>query len=373
MKKSILGALPVGFVGTIYGVKFFLVHQYDITGDVTVQAYDDKTKELIFELRNNNKEQAEKKFIEYILNNPNYTFKNYKNRAEEEKAIRTKTKPFLNNLVKEIREYNKNKVKMPAKNKKTKRPVKAKAPAKQGRKAKPIHQVSVPNYSVAIDKLKKAKGPGKRKSASGRTYYESRVNRSDMPGSLTGYKYFNVAYLKSLDDLKKAYFSLSKKLHPDVGGNTADFQTMQGEYEMLMDAFLTEGNFSKEQIKNEIELDAAFQGVVNALAQYPQINIELIGSWIWVSGATFPIKDVLKQLGFEFAGKKKMWYINTTGVKTKRTKTLEIDEIRKKYGTKIITPKGDRSLNGTPLSTAAKRKLKLKFRNLIKKLNKAAK
>lgn len=32
----------------------------------------------------------------------------------------------------------------------------------------------------------KAKRPGKRKSASGKTYYERRKNRSDKPGSLTG-------------------------------------------------------------------------------------------------------------------------------------------------------------------------------------------
>jgi hypothetical protein len=36
------------------------------------------------------------------------------------------------------------------------------------------------------DKQYKALPPGKRKSASGKTYYESRKNRSDMPGSLTG-------------------------------------------------------------------------------------------------------------------------------------------------------------------------------------------
>lgn len=36
------------------------------------------------------------------------------------------------------------------------------------------------------DKVWKAKAPGKRKSASGKTYYERRKNRSDKPGSLTG-------------------------------------------------------------------------------------------------------------------------------------------------------------------------------------------
>lgn len=42
--------------------------------------------------------------------------------------------------------------------------------------------------NIEKDFLKKAKVPGKRKSASGRTYYERRANRSDKPGSLLGIK-----------------------------------------------------------------------------------------------------------------------------------------------------------------------------------------
>lgn len=40
--------------------------------------------------------------------------------------------------------------------------------------------------NVSADKKRKAKKPGKRKSASGRVYYEYRKNRTDKKGSLTG-------------------------------------------------------------------------------------------------------------------------------------------------------------------------------------------
>lgn len=40
--------------------------------------------------------------------------------------------------------------------------------------------------NTSIDKKKKAKAPGKRKSATGKTYYERRKNRSDKKGTLTG-------------------------------------------------------------------------------------------------------------------------------------------------------------------------------------------
>lgn len=38
----------------------------------------------------------------------------------------------------------------------------------------------------SADIKRKAKPPGKRKSSSGRTYFENRKNRSDIPGKLTG-------------------------------------------------------------------------------------------------------------------------------------------------------------------------------------------
>lgn len=40
------------------------------------------------------------------------------------------------------------------------------------------------------------------------------------------------------------------------------------------------------------------------------IEIELVGSWIWVSGNTYPVKEQLKEAGIFWAGKKKKWYLN---------------------------------------------------------------
>lgn len=40
--------------------------------------------------------------------------------------------------------------------------------------------------SISRDKQRRAKAPGKRKSASGKVYYERRKNRSDVPKTLTG-------------------------------------------------------------------------------------------------------------------------------------------------------------------------------------------
>jgi len=46
------------------------------------------------------------------------------------------------------------------------------------------HYRQIGKSNVRYDKRQKAKKPGKRKSSSGKVYYEYRKNRSDMPGRL---------------------------------------------------------------------------------------------------------------------------------------------------------------------------------------------
>lgn len=56
--------------------------------------------------------------------------------------------------------------------------------------------------NIEKDFAKKAKAPGKRKGASGKTYYERRANRSDKPGSLLGIMTDNVKRLSDAIKLK---------------------------------------------------------------------------------------------------------------------------------------------------------------------------
>jgi hypothetical protein len=58
--------------------------------------------------------------------------------------------------------------------------------------------------NTVMDKMLKAKPPGKRKSASGKEYTEVRKNRTDKPGFLTGTN-SDPFILKSLEDLKNEY------------------------------------------------------------------------------------------------------------------------------------------------------------------------
>jgi len=178
--------------------------------------------------------------------------------------------------------------------------------------------------------------------------------------------YFNVEQIKDLDELRKEYQRLAKKYHPDAGGTHEDFIAMRYEFEQLSNSFLKNGGFSKQKIDAEVEIDHHLMEIVEALINY-DIRIEVIGSWIWASGNTYPIKEELKKAGFVFAPKKKMWYINTTGQKT-RSKGMDIDAIRNKYGSKDIKS-GRKELNG--LGAVQTKIVKKELSALIKAVKRA--
>lgn len=187
--------------------------------------------------------------------------------------------------------------------------------------------------------------------------------------------YFNINSIKSLEDLKRAYWIQAKKHHPDTGGSETEFRELTDEYDRLTDQYLKNGNFTASEIKNEIELDEIYKEIIYNLVMYPDLKIELIGTWIWVSGNTYPIRTILKAAGFQFAPKKVMWYFNTTGQRSKSRTEHTIDQIRGKYGSKDIrTGQDAKYLQGLPKNHKARlTKLKGQFRKLKLKLKKRAK
>ena len=63
------------------------------------------------------------------------------------------------------------------------------------------------------------------------------------------------------------------------------------------------------------------------------IVIEIIGTWIWVKGNTYPVKSQLKALHFKWSSQKHMWYWGTLTHRVHNTMPMEY--IRMKYGSNI--------------------------------------
>ncbi len=121
---------------------------------------------------------------------------------------------------------------------------------------------------------------------------------------------FNMKYLdeniRTLEELKKTYHRWCLKLHPDVGGRDAEMKILNAEYERLFERVKNiHVNKDGEQYEKDTEeTPEMFHDLIDALMKLADIEIEIIGCFVWVSGETKQHKEKLKELGFRWHSKK---------------------------------------------------------------------
>ena len=150
-----------------------------------------------------------------------------------------------------------------------------------------------------------------------------------------------------LQEIKQRYKELALAWHPDrEGGDTATMQDINAEYQTIIkNAFY---DFTDAKSKMDEEEYIKYPDIIQRLIVIDDILIEIMGTWLWVSG--YPIKDMTKlhrkelsAAGLIYSGKKQMWYYRPEEAKMYKWKgTKTIDEIRQKYGSKVVRKPKDK-------------------------------
>ena len=151
---------------------------------------------------------------------------------------------------------------------------------------------------------------------------------------------------RTAEELKKQYKKLALEHHPDRGGSTADMQEINAEYERLFARLKDvhqnkDGEFYTARTETT-ETASEFMDIIEKLIHMDGVQIELCGSWLWLTGNTKTWCKEIRAAGFRWSANKTAWYFHRDGYKKKSSRSLTLDEIRGFYGSEIVNREEDK-------------------------------
>jgi len=149
--------------------------------------------------------------------------------------------------------------------------------------------------------------------------------------------------ITTIEEAKKLFRELAKLNHPDKGGSLEAMQKINFEYDLICSQILTGQNLTEKEFKTAFTDSQKVKEIIEKIGNLPLINIEIVGSWLWVTGLTQPVKKELKTAGLFWASKKLAWFYKSPEEKSKSRGNTNLDEIRAKYGSVSINNKNNYS------------------------------
>lgn len=157
----------------------------------------------------------------------------------------------------------------------------------------------------------------------------------------------------SVNDVKKRYKNLAKRLHPDLGGSDEQMKALNAQYEKCLENRNGSTVRGTDGINREYKFDAAKErDIMEKLAELyskrlgDNVEIALAGTWLWITGDTKAVKEKIKECGFRFAPLKKAWSWHPGTYHRRHGKTYSMDEIARAHGFVVMSQPREARLNG---------------------------
>lgn len=153
-------------------------------------------------------------------------------------------------------------------------------------------------------------------------------------------KYF--ANCKNLEELKKEYRKLVMANHPDNGGDDKIMAEIIKEYKATFEVLKAKHNAEAKTDKTKkatFETADSFIDILNKIMGFEGLEMEICGSWLWVSGNTYPCKETLKAEGFQWSNKHKkwFWYHGIVGTqKSRKSYAKNFEQVRDWHGSEKV-------------------------------------
>lgn len=144
-------------------------------------------------------------------------------------------------------------------------------------------------------------------------------------------KYFK--NLNTVEEVRKTYKELALKYHPDINKAADACRIMQEINAEYMQAVKYAQNHDSEHLNCYEGTDPTiYPEIISKIITFSNLNIEICGSWVWLTGSTWLYAAQLKEYGFKFSRSKKAWYWSDKLKSAKFRGMYSLKQIREKFG-----------------------------------------
>lgn len=146
---------------------------------------------------------------------------------------------------------------------------------------------------------------------------------------------------QNVTDIKKLFRELALANHPDRGGDTAVMQEINRQYQNALAGKHESKDFDDSGVEHtyyyNAEHEEAIAKKIDELLAMKLSNVEiwLIGKWIWVQGETKGCRDALKTAGLWWHSKRLAWYWKPYEGKSSYNSRADLAHLADKYGAKL--------------------------------------
>lgn len=140
---------------------------------------------------------------------------------------------------------------------------------------------------------------------------------------------------KTLKSVRQAFRSAAKKHHPDHGGNEEMMKLVNLAFETLKNLIDNGVGWLSGDVweaKRAKPLTETMAEILEAVGHFPGVVCEIVGTWLWVSGDTYPVRKEMKAAGLKWAHKKKVWYFHEGSYRRRHKGSYSMRDIRDLHG-----------------------------------------